>query len=223
MSEAYQRYGYGNRNSLQDMHNGTLAISELDGGAVSSDVNSVADVGRSSNGQGTSSISETGVDLNVNRSSVVIRPLDIPFPHSGTREQSLSRSPNRVYKLVLTGGPCAGKTTGQNRVSDFFENLGWQVYRVPETANILLGGGVKFAELTPQGALDFQENLIKTMLAIENTYFDLAEACPKNCLIICDRGIMDATTFITPDEWVTICKKNNWKTCKLRDKRYDHG
>ena len=38
-----------------------------------------------------------------------------------------------------------------------------------------------------------QENLIKTMLAIENTYFDIAETCPKNSIVICDRGLMDAT------------------------------
>ena len=62
----------------------------------------------------------------------------------------------KVWKLVLTGGPCGGKTTGQARLSTFFENLGWKVFRVPETANILLGGGVNFAELTPEMAERFQ-------------------------------------------------------------------
>ena len=32
--------------------------------------------------------------------------------------------------MVLTGGPCGGKTTGQARLSTFFENLGWKVYRL---------------------------------------------------------------------------------------------
>ena len=35
----------------------------------------------------------------------------------------------KVWKLVLTGGPCGGKTTGQARLSTFFENLGWKVFR----------------------------------------------------------------------------------------------
>ena len=61
-----------------------------------------------------------------------------------------------VWKLVLTGGPCGGKTTGQARLSTFFENLGWKVYRVPETANILLSGGVNFNELSPEAAEKFQ-------------------------------------------------------------------
>ena len=39
----------------------------------------------------------------------------------------------------------------------------------------------------------FQENLIRTMMQIEETFFDLAASCPQNCLVICDRGIMDAS------------------------------
>ena len=69
----------------------------------------------------------------------------------------------KVWKLVLTGGPCGGKTTGQTRLATFFENLGWKVYRVPETANILLSGGVNFAELTPEAAEKFQVSLEKNI------------------------------------------------------------
>lgn len=61
-----------------------------------------------------------------------------------------------IWKLVLTGGPCGGKTTGQTRLSTFFENLGWKVYRVPEAATVLLPGGVNFAELTPEASEKFQ-------------------------------------------------------------------
>jgi len=201
-----------NTQSFHETHYGTGAGKEVNGHAVS-DKGSVDDQRLSKDAEIAPGSS------NVN--GIVDKP-SIVDPHTGSVAMTGLRSPKRVYKLVLTGGPCAGKTTGQNRVSDFFENLGWKVYRVPETANVLLGGGVKFAELTPQSALDFQENLIKSMLAIENTYFSLAEACPKSCLIICDRGIMDATAFITADQWATICKKNSWKISNLRDKRYDH-
>ena len=60
----------------------------------------------------------------------------------------------------------------QARLSTFFENLGWkvnrvvvvvhcllncrQVYRVPETATVLLGGGVNFAELPEYAQIEFQ-------------------------------------------------------------------
>lgn len=38
----------------------------------------------------------------------------------------------------------------------------------------------------------FQENLLRCMLQIENTFFELGESCDQDCLIICDRGAMDA-------------------------------
>ncbi|XP_063359658.1 TRPL translocation defect protein 14 isoform X2 [Cydia amplana] len=127
-----------------------------------------------------------------------------------------------VYKLVLTGGPCGGKTTGQSRICTFFENLGWKVFRVPETATVLLSGGVKFADLTPDEATKFQENLLKTMIQIENTFFELGRTCQRNCLIICDRGAMDASAFISKEKWEAMLNANSWNSVELRDNRYNH-
>lgn len=31
------------------------------------------------------------------------------------------------------------------------------------------------------------------MIQIENTFFELGESCSRDCLIICDRGAMDAS------------------------------
>lgn len=56
-----------------------------------------------------------------------------------------------------------------------------------------LSGGVQFSDLCQEEAAKFQENLLKTMIQIENTFFDLAATCQKNCLVICDRGVMDAS------------------------------
>lgn len=55
----------------------------------------------------------------------------------------------------------------QDRLRTFFEGIGWKVYTVPETATILLGGGVKFAELSHKQAYEFQKDLLLTMLRIE--------------------------------------------------------
>jgi len=126
----------------------------------------------------------------------------------------------KIWKLVLTGGPCGGKTTGQTRLSTFFENLGWKVYRVPETATILLGGGVNFADLPEWAAVEFQENLLRTMLQIENSFFALAEASDRNCLVICDRGSMDASAFVTREQWDTILVRNGCDEVDIRDNRY---
>lgn len=127
----------------------------------------------------------------------------------------------RAYKIVLTGGPCGGKTTGQSRLCTFFENLGWKVFRVPETATVLLSGGIKFTDLSEDEAYKFQENLLKTMIQIENTFFALGESCTRNCLIICDRGAMDASAFISKEKWEYMLATNDLNSVDIRDNRYN--
>ena len=46
------------------------------------------------------------------------------------------------------------------------------------------------------------------MLKIENTFFDLAAAAEgKNVLVICDRGSMDASAFISKEQWEHILSR----------------
>jgi hypothetical protein len=99
--------------------------------------------------------------------------------------------------------------------------MGWKVFRVPETASVLLSGGIKFSDLSEEEAVRFQENLLKTMIQIENTFFELGRSCKRNCLIICDRGAMDASAFITKEKWEDIMKTNHWNNVELRDNRYN--
>eukprot|EP00088_Acartia_fossae_P054455 TRINITY_DN625_c0_g1_i16.p1 TRINITY_DN625_c0_g1~~TRINITY_DN625_c0_g1_i16.p1 ORF type:complete len:434 (-),score=171.11 TRINITY_DN625_c0_g1_i16:495-1796(-) len=127
----------------------------------------------------------------------------------------------RIHKLVLTGGPCGGKTTGQARLATFFENLGWKVFRVPETATVLMSGGISFGELNEEQVLDFQEHLVVTMMALEETYFSMAEKCAQNVLIIADRGVMDASAFIDRDNWERILAKLNLEDIEISDNRYN--
>ncbi|XP_067004207.2 TRPL translocation defect protein 14-like [Anabrus simplex] len=133
----------------------------------------------------------------------------------------MEQKTKKVYKIVLTGGPCGGKTTGQSRLCTFFENMGWKVFRVPETATILLSGGIKFSDLSVEEAVKFQENLLKTMIQIEDTFFALGESCSRDCLIICDRGAMDASAFISQETWEKMMTANGWNNVELRDNRYN--
>jgi len=131
------------------------------------------------------------------------------------------QSKHKVWRLVLTGGPCGGKTTAQITLATFFESLGWRVFRVPETATILLGGGVSFSLLDDQQRLQFQENLLKTMVQLEDTYFSLATTQNRNCLVICDRGAMDCAAYLPKADWDLILEKNSLHEVDIRDNRYD--
>ncbi len=47
-----------------------------------------------------------------------------------------------IIKIVITGGPCVGKSTAMSWVQDTFTKMGYTVLFVPETATELITGGV---------------------------------------------------------------------------------
>ena len=70
--------------------------------------------------------------------------------------------------------------------------------------------------------MDFQEHLVSTMMALEDTYFSMAEKCAQNVLIIADRGVMDASAFIAKEAWDRILNKLNLEEIEISDNRYNH-
>jgi len=70
-------------------------------------------------------------------------------------------------------------------------------------------------------AIQFQENLLKTMIQIENTFFTLAESFNRDCIVICDRGTMDPSAFVSKEVWERLMKSNGWNPVELRDTRYN--
>ena len=68
--------------------------------------------------------------------------------------------------------------------------------------------------------VSLQENLLKTMIQIENSFFDLAQSTERNCLVICDRGAMDASAFISREQWEHILARNGLDEVEIRDNRY---
>ena len=63
-------------------------------------------------------------------------PLDSLLDKQITEEEA------NVKKIVLTGGPCAGKTTALTWINNYFSNRGYNVLFVPETATELISNGV---------------------------------------------------------------------------------
>ena len=59
------------------------------------------------------------------------------------------------------------------------------------------------------------------MIAIERTFFTLGSTCKQNCLVVCDRGIMDATAYMSKEAWEKVLKTNGWNSVELRDNRYN--
>ena len=48
-----------------------------------------------------------------------------------------------------------------------------------------------WTEVNEVQAIEFQQNMLKTVLQLEATFFDMAREDKKNVIVICDRGSMD--------------------------------
>ena len=127
---------------------------------------------------------------------------------------------DNIKRIVLTGGPCAGKTTALVRIVEHFSNLGFKVFTVPEVPTMYSQGGWSY--LTPNRRLYYEGELaiLQTQLALEDSFMRLAETCTKPAFVVCDRGTMDISAYIAPEMWDDITSKCGTSTNQLRE-RYD--
>ena len=122
-----------------------------------------------------------------------------------------------IKKIVLTGGPCAGKTTALVKITEYFSGFGYKVFNVPEVPTIYSTAGWNY--LTPNRDLYYQGEraILETQLALENQFMKLAEVCSKPILIVCDRGAMDISAYIKPEEWEEITRMAGTNSNALRE------
>ena len=122
----------------------------------------------------------------------------------------------KISKIVLTGGPCAGKTTALNWISNYFTKRGYTVLNVPETATELITNGV--APWTCGTNYDYQKFQIKLQKIKEQIYDDAAKTMKNDkILIVCDRGILDNKAYMKDVEFKRILKEFDTTEIKERD------
>eukprot|EP01125_Pyxidicula_operculata_P022511 TRINITY_DN923_c0_g1_i2.p1 TRINITY_DN923_c0_g1~~TRINITY_DN923_c0_g1_i2.p1 ORF type:complete len:418 (+),score=81.22 TRINITY_DN923_c0_g1_i2:496-1749(+) len=127
-----------------------------------------------------------------------------------------------VYRIVLTGGPCGGKSTAMATISNRLMSLGFKVFRVPEAATLLITG----TSLSPGGLEEnertvFEGSIVKTKIALEDIFYQIAKAGSYPSVIICDRGTMDTKAYMAEKDWEVLLDEFSWNVVDLRDKRYD--
>ena len=125
-----------------------------------------------------------------------------------------------IKRIVLTGGPCAGKTTALVRIIEHFSNLGFKVFTVPEVPTMYSQGGWSY--LTPNHDLYYEGELaiLQTQLALEDSFMRLAETCTRPTFVVCDRGTLDISAYIDKQMWAELCEKCGTSANNLRS-RYD--
>ncbi len=109
----------------------------------------------------------------------------------------------QITKIVVTGGPCAGKTTAMSWIQNSFTRRGYVVLFIPETATELISGGV--APWTCGTNFDYQVCQCALQKEKERIFQRAARTMPQEkILIVCDRGMFDNKAYMTDTEFETI-------------------
>lgn len=106
-----------------------------------------------------------------------------------------------ITKIVLTGGPCAGKTTTNERIEEFFSKLGYAVFTLPEAATLFIKAGADFLTQDRNLYFEIHKNMMIFLLQMEESFYEIAKATGKPALIINDRGALDISAYMAPTDW----------------------
>ena len=143
---------------------------------------------------------------------------------SGTSDRV--RALGSTQKIVLTGGPCAGKTTALARLSEFLRSRQFNVFVVPEAATMLWSGGASVDMLSSAAnRIAFQSALMNIQIALEDQFSACARMesarTGRPSIVICDRGLLDGKAYMDGQEWDRMLSMNDIANdVLLRDARY---
>jgi len=129
---------------------------------------------------------------------------------------------NIVSRIVLTGGPCAGKTSALSKIEQHFEELGYKVIIVPESATILINGGIRCFGNKALNNFEFQNYILNMQLQHEQFFEECTKSFKEDnkCIVIYDRGTLDGNAFIDNNEFNRLLQYNNLNKIDLLE-HYD--
>lgn len=100
--------------------------------------------------------------------------------------------------IVVTGGPCGGKTTALGFLKEALFERGYVPVIVPECATALVGAGIAPWTVT---RLEFQRSIFELQLAQEDIFGRAAAEIGDAVVLICDRGLMDGRGYLSEEEF----------------------
>lgn len=109
-----------------------------------------------------------------------------------------------ILKIVITGGPCAGKTTALEMLEVALQEDDDTVIIINETATELMQGGIRpFGRKKDALALiNFQRMILRTQLAKEDKRLESIPYVPNDSIsVLYDRGAMDNGAYLEDEEF----------------------
>lgn len=127
-----------------------------------------------------------------------------------------------VYKFIITGGPCGGKTTALARLFSFLRERGYEVITCPEAFTIFGSNGMSLDFFSTDG-MDavIQNSVLDVQLSLEESLERVLKARGKPGVLLCDRGPMDGSAYLTEEKWNKILDSRGIDVTDLRDTRYN--
>ena len=82
---------------------------------------------------------------------------------------------NDIKKIVLTGGPCAGKTTALVRVIEHFSSLGYKVFTIPEVPTLFTQAGMNYLTKNQGFFYEGEKATLEIQMALEDKFLRMAQ------------------------------------------------
>jgi len=116
-----------------------------------------------------------------------------------------------VKRIVLTGGPCAGKSSSLEHIELYLKKKGYVVYIVNETATELINSGIKPFGDNAVDMVSFQDIIFQYQIQKEVLVDEVCKKFndDKEIVILYDRSLMDNKAYINQLDFDKLLLKYN--------------
>lgn len=125
-----------------------------------------------------------------------------------------------IIKIVITGGPCAGKTKSIELLKQYYESNGKNVFIIPETSTEIIRMGFKWWNKSVPVNV-YQKLIFKYQLEKENIVLDtIINSNIDNVVVLFDRGLLDGKAYMKSEDYDRMIMDYNLSYNDLYN-RYD--
>lgn len=127
----------------------------------------------------------------------------------------------QITEIVLTGGPCAGKSTALTYLATHLSARGVRVLQVPEVATLFISGGLNditdIAQGDPELFIKLEHSMIKMQGDFRRRFLEIAAEFPGPTVILYDRAQTDAAAYIGEPQFNEIRAHLGLSLADVRD------
>ncbi len=118
-----------------------------------------------------------------------------------------------IPKIVITGGPCSGKTTALAAIVQFCQDHGFFPVIIPEVATDLIKSGFD------RTVISFQDFVTKKLMFEEQMRLEAMNCghLPQNSVFIYDRGLCDSEAYVGRSAFLEVLERQGLTLVEARD------